>query len=1366
MNRAPTDLVAIASAIGAGHPALDGPDLRQGQAASPAILRGEARPDLLRDEVLSEIFEATVSRTPDKAAMVCRGEILTYAQIESRANAIARGLAARGVGPGDVVGLWAPRGSELLVAQIAVAKSGAAWLPFDADAPIDRIAVCLSDSGARLILTCDAFATQAAGAGVPVETSASLAAGQTGEAVDPRQRGLTPDHPAYMIYTSGSTGAPKGIVVSHRNIAHYLRAANALFGLTAEDVMFQSASVAFDLSMEEIWVPYLAGATLWVATPEVMAETDKLADVIAEAGVTAIDTVPTLLGLFARDIPSLRVIILGGEALPASIVQKWAKPGRRVFNTYGPTEATVVATAWEAVAGEAVTIGRPIANYSCYVASEDLALLPPGVQGELLIGGPGVAQGYLKRPELTAEKFIANPFASDGSDPILYRSGDAVSIDPAGAIVFHGRIDDQVKIRGFRVELGEIEVKLDALPGVAQCAVVLRQDDGLDRLVAFIVPEGEGKLDRMQVRMALAERLPSYMVPSRFELAATLPRLISGKVDRKTLRAMPLASATGPADEQEPARTATEAKLLEAAQSVFPGQSLPFDADFFNELGGHSLIAARFISAVRQNRGLESVTLQDVYGQRTLRAIGAAIDARAVSVDSDLSFEPPSFRRRFLCGLAQGVAMPFILGLVTIQWLGLFLASVFLLQDDPSLLAEVPVLLGVYVALNLGTKALIVALKWAVLGRTKPGRYPLWGVYYFRVWFVQRMIQVTSLKFLQNSPLMRVYLRLLGAKVGKDAMISDFEAGVIDLISIGDRATLGIKTKFANAVAIGNEFVIGPITIGDDAYTGSSCSFGPDSVVEEGAQVGDLTSVAPGMTIPAWETWTGSPARKTGEVDRASMPEFPTVTPVTRALQNATYAGSYIVMLMLGLVPIFPAFYILYNLDGLIDGQIDYSVSWATLPFLAWPTAMALIVVAVAIIVALRWTIMPTRVKSGHYSIHSWFYVRKWMVGLATEVTLETVSSLYATVFMRHWYRMLGAKIGRGTEVSTNLAGRYDLVELGEDNFVGDEAVLGDEEIRNGWMILEPVKTGDRVFMGNDSVIPPGSVLENDCLIGVKSTIPASLHVKSGEISFGSPAMLIPARQKVNADAQSTYRPSKWWVFGRTIFETLHTSLPTATFITCGYITADLMESPITNNEWGKATAIFLAAGIVIALALIAVSVVAKWLLMGVYKPTMKPMWSFWAMRTEAVAVLYGGLVGKASVEFLRGTPFLPMVLRLYGTKIGKGVWMDLTDITEFDCVKIGDFATLNMGSCLQTHLYEDRIMKVGRIEVKRGVHVGWGATVLYDSTVGEYARLGQLTIVMKGENIPAHTSWAGAPAMPVAVVEAATVAEPVKVAA
>ena len=290
-----------------------------------------------------------------------------------------------------------------------------------------------------------------------------------------------------------------------------------------------------------------------------------------------LDTVPTLLGLLNRDIPCVRLILLGGEALPPPLVSRWSKPGRRLFNTYGPTEATVVATACELRPGEPVTIGRPIPNYSTYVVDESLNLLPPGVQGELLIGGPGIAKGYLKRPELTAEKFIANPFPSDGRDPILYRSGDAVSLDEAGNIAFHGRIDDQVKIRGFRVELGEIETKLAHLPGVAQAAVVLRQDEGMDRLVAFLVLEAGVALDRATIRADLRDELPPYMIPSHFEIVEALPRLSSGKVDRKSLQ-------DGRARRRRRAWRAggrraneTEAALLVAAKRVFGNQAIPFE---------------------------------------------------------------------------------------------------------------------------------------------------------------------------------------------------------------------------------------------------------------------------------------------------------------------------------------------------------------------------------------------------------------------------------------------------------------------------------------------------------------------------------------------------------------------------------------------------------------------------------------------------------------------------------------------------------------------------------------------------------------------------------------------------------------------
>jgi non-ribosomal peptide synthetase-like protein len=595
---------------------------------------------------------------------------------------------------------------------------------------------------------------------------------------------------------------------------------------------------------------------------------------------------------------------------------------------------------------------------------------------------------------------------------------------------------------------------------------------------------------------------------------------------------------------------------------------------------------------------------------------------------------------------------------------------------------------------------------------------------------------------------MCLYLRALGARIGKDVVISEFEAGAIDLLTIGDYASTGGKARFANVTVVGNEVIVGPVEIGRGSTIGNGCALGPNTRLEEGAELADLTAIQEGMIVPAFERWDGSPARKVGTAPSFAELSPPSASPARRAVQLAVYAGGYVVVVMLGLVPIFPAFYVLYNLDSLWTGESNLEVAWSNLPFLAWPTAVALIVVSMAIVVALRWVILP-KVKPGIYSIHSWFYVRKWLLGLVIEVTLETLNSLFATIYMRNWYRLMGCKIGKGSEISTNLAGRYDLVEIGENNFVGDEASLGDEEVERGWMTLKRVKTGNRVFLGNDSIIAQGAVLADDTLVGVKSKLPDSLTTPPQSIWFGSPAIEFPTRQRVQALAGQTYQPPKSYLLLRAVFETIHTAIPTALFIVCGYITADLISVPLEDGDWLPALGIFLAAGLVIAALLVLVAAAVKWVVMGVYKPTVQPMWSWWAMRTEAVAVLYGGLVGKASLEFLRGTPFLPWALRLFGTRIGKGVWMDCTDVTEFDCITIGDFSVLNDFAVLQTHLYEDRVMKVGRIRVGRGVSIGAASTVLYDTEIGDFARINPLTVVMKGDRLPGHSEWEGAPSVP-----------------
>ena len=1332
--------------------------------ATQAVLVGPIRPDLIRDELLAEVFAATVAEHPEHIALRAGGETITFRDLDARAEALARGLVARGIGPNQVVGLWMQRGAELLTAQIAVAKTGAAWLPFDADAPLDRIDVCLADADAKLLLASSCFVSRIHQAmHCPVGTVADCENTASTARVDARALGATPDHPAYMIYTSGSTGVPKGIVITGQNICHYLRSANELYQIGPDDVVFQGASVAFDLSMEEIWIPYLVGASLFVASAEMLGEVDRLPDVLNNAGVTVLDTVPTLLGMLSRDIPSLRLIILGGEACPSALALRWWRPGRSIFNTYGPTESTVVATAAEVRPGEVVTIGKPLANYTCYVADDAQHLLQPGAEGELLIGGPGVARGYLKRDALTAEKFVRNPFSSEGRDPILYRSGDAVVLDENGNIAFRGRIDDQVKIRGFRVELGEIEARLSNAAGVGQAAVVLRTDDGVDQLVAFLVPEAGADtslLDPRHLRDALRQDLPPYMVPARYEIVDILPRLSSGKTDRKALKARTLTVQASTEAQEEP-RTSTEATLLAAAKAVLPPQPIPFDSDFFTDLGGHSLLAARFVSAVRTTASLAGLTLQDVYRSRTLRALGALLDGRSASTatapERDLRFDPPPLLRRFLCGLAQAVALPVIISLMTFQWIGVFISYMLLSGSEATLFEEAIWLIAIYMVINMATVAIAIAAKWLIIGRMKPGRYPLWGTYFFRWWLTQRFIALTHPKWAQGSPVMRFFLRSLGAKIGRDALIGDVDIGSPDLLTIGDGASVGGKVKFNNARVEGNEFIVGPITLGADCYVGTSCVLEEGVVVGDGAELLDLVALSADTKVGAGELWDGSPGTKVGNVDTASLPLQAQAPFGTRMLQGFLYVACLLLIPPLGLLPIFPAFSVFDQLDAwMAVPDIDRSAYLASLPVLAWPTSFVLVIVTVVLIAAVRWVVLP-RVKEGVYSVHSWFYFRKWVVALATEITLDTLSSLFATIYMRAWYRLMGAKIGKDAEISTNLSGRYDLVEIGEKCFIADEVVLGDEEVRRGWMTLKRVKTGARVFVGNDGVVPIGADIPEGALIGIKSKPPANAAMSPGDTWFGTPPIKLPVRQRFDGGGVNwTYEAPRWKKFMRGVFEAVHISLPTMLFIVFGTWSVEVIGPRVLDGAYGAALGLFVVIAMAISIAMTAVVIGVKWVTMGRYEPTTQPMWSFWAMRTEAVAVMYWGLAGKVLLDHLRGTPFLPWVLRLFGAKFGKGVYMDMTDITEFDCVSVGDFVSINALSALQTHLYEDRVMKVGRVSVGNGVTIGAGSTVLYDTHVGDYARLGPLTLVMKGESIPANSEWVGAPAEPKLAVQPA----------
>ncbi|MGH6821286.1 MAG: phosphopantetheine-binding protein, partial [Methylocella sp.] len=362
------------------------------------------------------------------------------------------------------------------------------------------------------------------------------------------------------------------------------------------------------------------------------------------------------------------------------------------------------------------------------------------------------------------------------------------------------------------------------------------------------------------------------------------------------------------------------ARLLDAAKRVLPPQAIPFDADFFTNLGGHSLLAARFISAVRESPALARITLQDVYTARSLRAMAELLDRKRVhgSKVEDLSFVPPPFLRRFLCGCAQALALPVILALVTAQWLGVFVSYMLLTGAEANFFEEATSLIGVYMCINIATVAIVIAVKWMVIGKTKPGRYPLWGVYYFRWWLVKRFLGLAHIKWFEGSPIIRFYLGALGAKIGKDAILGEIEAGAVDLISIGDGASIGSNANFANARVEGNELIIGTIEIGAAAYVGSSCVIEEDVVIGEGAELADLTAIGAGGHVGAGESFDGSPGRKVGIVNRPALDQ----PPVASIVRKRGMAVMYLILLLaippLGLLPIVPALWVFDRIDDLI----------------------------------------------------------------------------------------------------------------------------------------------------------------------------------------------------------------------------------------------------------------------------------------------------------------------------------------------------------------------------------------------------------------------------------------------------------------
>ncbi|WP_290367927.1 Pls/PosA family non-ribosomal peptide synthetase [Antrihabitans cavernicola] len=1298
------------------------------------------------------MFEGSCDRSPGSVALECGSVRLTYRELDERANRLAHHLIDRGIGVGTRVAVLLRRSVDTYVAILGVLKAGAAFVPIDPESPIERIDYITSDSDVDLVVTSVSFRGPLATLGrawLEIDT----------EAFDdyPDERpiltgGAAATDPAcYVIYTSGSTGRPKGVEVSQSSICNFLEVVPEIYDVRPTDRVYQGMTISFDFSIEEIWPTWARGATLVAGPTDHGRLGADLANFLDGAAITVLYCVPTLLATIPRDLSGLRSILVGGEACPRELVDRWSRPGRRILNTYGPTEATVTATWCELLPGRPVTIGEPLPTYSVVLLDERRTPVPDGEVGEICIGGPGVARGYVGRPDLTADRFIEHLLAPNGGK--LYRTGDLGRITADGEIEYLGRADSEVKIRGHRIDLGEIESVILEDDDVAVCVVARVGAVGGEELASYLElragtarhVDDEAVIARVQDE--LRARLPGYMVPAFLDVLDALPTMPSGKVDRKQLPA--------PTGRRLPASTApivaVEGKLERELRTVWSRvlglepERVSVEADFFTDLGGHSLAAARLISALRESELQPSAGIRDLYEHPTIRSLAhsyTGADGSSAYAEVPVSDRPEPLRhndgRVARAGTVQAVFLLLVLLVVTLPVSIVY--SRHHGQPSVRVLAE---LLIATIPTYLGVRWLLPILLVRPLSRgIGAGRYPLWGSTYLRLWMIDHLLMLSPLPVLSGSPMQAPFLRALGARIGRDTDIGTSAISLPALIRIGDGVSVGYHADLRAWRVEHGWVVVAPVIIDDHAFVGSSCVLEPGASVGAGAMLAEQSVVSAGRRIPGGTRWAGSPSRPVATLT-ASVEQM-MAAGAARQWSPAllvSSAAAVAVLEVVAIATIVPALVLVWAV------LLEYGMIAALLATL--PSGTVYVLTVCGVVAAGKHLVLPA-LPSGVFDAHSRLGIRKWMADKLFEMSLTYTNSLYATLYTAPWLRLLGARVGRGAEVSTAAHIDPSLLHIGDESFVADMASVGGSTFANGRMAFEATEVGVRSFVGNAAFVPAGTRTGDGSLVGVL-TVPPAGGVPADTSWLGSPAMFLPARQDSGdyAEAQ-TFHPGRRVIGHRLIIEYFRITLPATVIGVSMYFyllglsqfarTTDL----VTTIVVAPLLAIGTALGVVLYVSAVKRNVA------GVYRPRVEPLWATFVRRSEFATGLYEAAAVPVLLNQLLGTPYLAPLLRGFGADIGKRTWIGTTYLTEFDLVRIGDDVAIGTEVSLQTHLFEDRVMKMSQVTIDNGATVGSRSIVLYDASVGDDATLDSLSLLMKGEQLPPDTHWCGIPAQAV----------------
>jgi len=1276
--------------------------------------------------------------------------LATYGEIAALSHAITSRL--EGVITGEaVVGVLLPRTSAAAFASpLGILRAGGAYTSLDPSFPDERIEEILADSAAAAVVTDAAGASRLSRLGLRPDAIIRADAVPPASRLDaPRPAWLSPSSLAYMIYTSGTTGRPKGVMTEHRAIANLVRSDQHEFNLSDSDRVGQSSSHAYDSSIEEIWLAFAAGATLVVLDDDVARAGPDLVPWLERERLTMLCPPPTLLrATGCREstglLPALRLVYVGGEALTDDVVRVWA-PGRRLVNGYGPTECAVTSVRTDIVSGTPVTIGTAIPHVGAHIVDERLQDVPDGTIGELCLSGAGLARGYRNDPALTAAKFPSHPVHGR-----VYRTGDLAIRDATGAITCLGRLDSQVKIRGYRVELGEIESRISACPGVRAAASTLQAQGQRQTLVAFIVPASAGSPpDIADIRTRLAGVLPAYMVPAHFVIVPSLPTTVGGKIDRN---ALPVATIETGAERTTMPGNELERRIELALRRITDSSSpISTDANFFHDIGGDSLLAAELITALRADPATSALTVRDAYQAPTIAQL-AAVAARTTSEPRPANPEPerPSTAGRpVLATIAQVSWLAFELILVSSAGYAAMAACwpSLVTRLTPAFVALVVPIAGIvgllaYLPISV---AVAVLVKRAVVGRYVAGRSPVWGFFYVRHWVVCQTVRIVPWRYLEGTVFHIAALRALGARIGRRVHIhrgAELMQGGWDLLEIGDDVTIGQEAVIRLVDLEDEQVVMDPVVLGNGATIETRASIAGGASIGADGSLTALSSLTPGQHIPAGERWDGVPASAAGRT-----PDPPPIDAGGRVLSPVVHGlvmlGSRVVSNVL--MPTAAALLFLWigRWRGLAGSDVG---AWLSAP--GWHADMWLVaVVASATAVPLAVTAQAIairllgRLRPGVISRWSVTYLRVWA---KTDLLRHAGDWLTGTLMWPIWLRIAGMKIGRDCEISTIIDVVPELVTIGPGTFFADGVYLGGPRVQRGTVTLAETTFGSGIFLGNHVVVPAGSRIADGVLIGV-STVARDDAMPANTSWFGHPpfALARPPRQYV--DPQLTHHPPLVRYINRWFWELARFLIPVVPMLTVLGLTHLFMESELSRDPVMLAFLIvpaFAAAG---AVTLAIVVLALKWMLLGRVRPGQHALWSCWCSRWDFHYVVWDKLAGAFLARF-EGTLLLAWYLRAIGMRIGRRVVLGpgFAQVVDPDMIRIDDDATVH--ALFQAHTFEDRVLKIDRIRIRRRATVGCGTVLFYGVDVGEEAAVAAQSVIMKQERLAPRQRYEGCP--------------------